>query len=49
MSKISELLRYFNELLEEDKDRSAAQITVDKDKLCDLLTEVGVIIAVKRT
>jgi hypothetical protein len=44
MSAISELLRYFNELLEEKTNRNATHITVDSGKLRELVTEIGVII-----
>ena len=42
MSKLRELLDYFNRRLEDERKNNSKDITVDKEKLCDLVTEAGI-------
>lgn len=46
MSRLPELLDYFNGRLEEERNNNSKDIAVDKEKLCDLLIELGTMRAV---
>ncbi len=41
------LLDYFNECLEDERKNKNKDLTVDKEKLCDLLSEVEAMLAVE--
>ena len=43
MSNLPELLNYFNLRLEQEMHGEGRDITVDKDKLCEFLTEVDLL------
>jgi hypothetical protein len=47
LNKLRELLDYFNGRLEDERKNDCTDITVDKEKLCDLLSEVTTMLAVQ--
>jgi hypothetical protein len=49
MSKLRELLEHFNGRLEDERKNNSKDITVDKEKLCDLLSEVEAMLAVAKS
>jgi hypothetical protein len=47
MNKLRERLDYFNGRMEDERKNNSKDITVDKEKLCDLLSEVTTMLAVQ--